>query len=867
MAGTTAAPLLRLALGVVDLERRRVQVGDEERRLTTIEAKLLGFLASRPGEAVGRDTLLREVWGYADGVVSRTVDVAIRRLRAKIERDRDDPEHLLAVHGVGYAFVPLPEPLPALPEDEADPLVGREVELARAWAALEAGGAPLTLTGPAGVGKTRLAEALARVARSRGWRAALVEAGAARDGDDLGSAVASALGAKTSADAVIHDALGADPALLVLDELEALPAEALARLSAWRRPGLRLLLTSRRALGLPGEQLLALAPLPLLDALALLRIRARRARPDVRLDEETARALVERLDGLPLALELAAARLRALSAAELRERINLPFLRDPSPRRPRHATLGAALDASWALLDPEARRALVLLAALPAPGAVAVAERTLERAGLVDPLLILERLCDLSLAQVREGPELAQLARLSLLSCVREHAATRQAAEGAPEGLEIWAEALAETLEGWLPRGSAEPRGIARVIGETEGVRALLLRHAGRAPEAALRAVEVWLNAARATFGHPSEEALARAAVALAEAQGAREAQARLMVRLVFALDRVGAAEEARAAFERLAALARQDPGLGPQVTHAGLGLVSALRRSERPRDALALLEALDLHEAPPRILAHAEAERGLILLRLGFAAEAAEALASARRGFLEAGERQSAELQRDHLFVAAVELGQGAAVEAEIREVIALQPDGPDGIRGRNLRGALCAIALEAGRLEEAREGFERAVSWGEEQRRPLLAILGRSNLGLVALARGDAAEARAAFEEATAAWLRHGGERISGALVAGATLAAAGLGLSGVEVDLSGRALVDAPLDEAQLRLARAVAARARGEPEAEAAVDAALADPMARTSLVLRVLGAFVRAMRAGSLSPARAPPPRPGSDPRA
>ena len=89
----------------VDLERRTVERDGESVRLTTTEARLLMYLADRAGQDVTREELLSEVWGYAPGVYSRTVDTTVRRLRAKVEADRHQPDHILSVHGVGYRFV------------------------------------------------------------------------------------------------------------------------------------------------------------------------------------------------------------------------------------------------------------------------------------------------------------------------------------------------------------------------------------------------------------------------------------------------------------------------------------------------------------------------------------------------------------------------------------------------------------------------------------------------------------------------------------------------------------------------------------------------------------------------------------------
>jgi len=99
--------VLRLVDRVVELRRERVvRDGVELHTLTTREASLLAYLAARPSRAVERSDLMREVWGYAGGVVTRTIDNTVARLRAKIEADPSSPRHLITVHGTGYRFEP-----------------------------------------------------------------------------------------------------------------------------------------------------------------------------------------------------------------------------------------------------------------------------------------------------------------------------------------------------------------------------------------------------------------------------------------------------------------------------------------------------------------------------------------------------------------------------------------------------------------------------------------------------------------------------------------------------------------------------------------------------------------------------------------
>ncbi len=101
-----AAASLRLVDREVDFAREVVLLRGEEITLTTQEARCLAYLAERAGKNVDREDLLRDVWGYRGGVVTRSVDNTILRLRAKIEADPARPRHVITVQGTGYRFQP-----------------------------------------------------------------------------------------------------------------------------------------------------------------------------------------------------------------------------------------------------------------------------------------------------------------------------------------------------------------------------------------------------------------------------------------------------------------------------------------------------------------------------------------------------------------------------------------------------------------------------------------------------------------------------------------------------------------------------------------------------------------------------------------
>jgi predicted ATPase/DNA-binding SARP family transcriptional activator len=255
--------------------------------------------------------------------------------------------------------------------------LGRDDELRRVEDAAHDG--PLvTLTGVGGVGKTRLAVEVARHAGARlpdgVW---MCELAPLSDGTAVGHALAAALGVQQQQglgiEQTITDYLAGRRLLLVLDNCEHV-LEAAARVVdriVTHCPSVAVLATSREPLGVEGERVIPVHPLPDADAAALFADRAKAHRPEFSLDPDVADAVGEicrRLDGLPLAIELAAARIRAMSATELAQRLDSSRLSHATRgAAPRHQSLVAAIDWSYRLLS-EPERALFARMSLFAGG-------------------------------------------------------------------------------------------------------------------------------------------------------------------------------------------------------------------------------------------------------------------------------------------------------------------------------------------------------------------------------------------------------------------------------------------------------------------------------------------------------------------
>ncbi|MGR4879303.1 AfsR/SARP family transcriptional regulator [Streptomyces sp. LARHCF249] len=364
----------------------------------------------------------------------------------------------------------------------------------------------VTLLGPGGAGKTRLSQEAAEAQDPGGWPDGvwLVELAPVDDPEDVAEAVLAALGARetklrgAAAEELraLTERAGDDPLdrlaehcarrrlLLLLDNCEHVveAAAELAERLLTHCPGIRILATSREPLGVPGETLRPVEPLPDPVALRLLADRGAAAHAGFTVDRDPAACaeICRRLDGLPLAIELAAARLRLLTPRQIADRLDDRFRLLTGGSRtllPRQQTLRAVVDWSWDLLEEPERTVLRRLSVF-AGGCDLAAAETVCAEGDLDVADSLGSLVDKSLVVAAPGPDGSGM-RYRLLETVGEYAAERLAEAGDREDTErrhlVHYRELARTSEPLL-RGHGQRAAADRLATEYENVRTALRR-------------------------------------------------------------------------------------------------------------------------------------------------------------------------------------------------------------------------------------------------------------------------------------------------------------------------------------------------------------------------------------------------------
>ncbi len=636
--------------------------------------------------------------------------VGVRDLGFHRLKDIEEPERILQLTGPGLAeeFPPLKSlgaatRLPA----PATPLVGREADLEHLLAELTAPEVRIvTLTGPGGVGKTRLAIAAAAALDHRFPHGVyFVALAAVLDAAVMWKTIATDLDVDGDDAAAVTGHLRDRRLLLVLDNLEQLPGAAgvIADLLA-AAPRLVVLATSRGSLHLPGEHAVPVPPLPVppdeagagdVAASAAVRLFAQQAgmvRPGFEVTEGNAAdvaSICRRLDGLPLAIELAAARARLLAPKALLARLgsSLPLGASQAGRPSRQQTLCATIAWSYDLLEPEVagvfRRAGVFAGGcdLGALAAVAAAGG----AGPADPLGHLAALLDVSLITVTEDAEGEP--RASLLETIREYALERLAEAG--------------DLEETRLRHARHFTEFA----EREGEKLNTLEHLAaldrlEAEHGNLGAALAWsLEARPADPAAPGE----RAAVGL-----------RLVQALIGFWYHHGHAAEGRRWLERALELASEDAGAPLARVAHGLGLLLSEQGDEdaaRPflERSLAIWRELGDRTQQARELN----SLGITYHHLGRVDAARSALEESVAISRELGNQRRVATALSNLGQLEIAVGHFDRATRALEEALAIDQDNGDVFGVAVDQQSLAMVSLRAGRPREAGGLLSRALDY----------------------------------------------------------------------------------------------------------------------------------------------------------
>ena len=494
-------------------ERVRVRMGVHCGEASRTAAGLVGLEVHRAARvaavAHGGQVLLSESaallvrdWLPPGAVLT---DLGVHRLK-----DLGRPERIFQLHAESLqAEFPPVRSLgsPALRHNlpsQATSFVGRAAELAELRALMAGGSRLVTITGPGGIGKSRLAlQVAAEALDGTGDGVWLVELAPVAEPELVARTVAAVLGVREEPGRpvldTLADAVGDRSLLLVLDNAEHVLGAAAKLADAMIRscPRACLLVTSREPLGIGGEHVFRVRPLavPPADLTATERLaafesvqlfteRAAMHRQGFALDDDNAAAVAAvsvRLDGIPLALELAAARLGSLSVPEVSARLDQRFRLLTGGSRtalPRHQTLRALIDWSYDLLNPEEQMVLGRLSVFAGSWTLAAAEAVTSQSDAGE-WQVLDRLAALVDKSLVQADDIGGSTRYRLLETVRHYAAERLARRPGPELDQTRAAhrdhylALVETADTHL-RGPDETAWLDRLEAEFDNIRAAL---------------------------------------------------------------------------------------------------------------------------------------------------------------------------------------------------------------------------------------------------------------------------------------------------------------------------------------------------------------------------------------------------------
>ncbi len=665
----------------------------------------------------------------------------------------------------------------------------------------------VTLVGVAGVGKSRLAVEWVRAAevRPEGVGASFLacDLSQARSLDDSCTAVAQVLGVVLAASATAEEAVvqigralsDLERAVIVLDNLEQLAPIAPAMIEPWLAlaPRVQLLLTSRERMRLRTEQCVTIEPLGELPAVALFVARARRIRHDFELADADAPIIAEivrKLEGIPLAIELCAARVGVLGPSQISSRLARRFdllVTNARDAPARHGTLRGAIAWSWDLLAPSDREALAQCSVFRGGFSLEAAEAVLELGAASAPSVLdaLQSLYEKSLLQAYEPKGGRGERRYGLLESIREFAEEKLVEQdGASAAVarheRFFLGAPGTPLSRW-------PR--ARVVREADNLSVAAERALARRPitdadaDAALRALlllePMFLRSDQGRIEPYARDLDAAIAAASPGVDNALVAEA-LYTRALGDVLR-GRFADCFLAFQRSLEVARA-AGASRCEGLALTKLALLLAHADRPDDARAHLDAAaEVARASelPELDADVLITRGGVATWQGHAELAARDHADAVEKFREIGDARGQAMAAGQLALARLNQARLVEAEAAADHALALLREQEEQRLDGYVLGILARIHQARGRFDEAHATLNAALEihravgdrWSEG--------VHLGYLGNLALETGRSDEARDAYRAAVAL-LRDAGERHYTAIyLAGLGAAETALGL----------------------------------------------------------------------------------------
>jgi predicted ATPase/class 3 adenylate cyclase/Tfp pilus assembly protein PilF len=660
---------------------------------------------------------------------------------------------------------------------ERDAFVGRGAELRALAAQLDDGARLITVQGPGGTGKTRLVRRYG-LTWLGDWPGGVYfcDLSETRSLEGIHFAVASALDVplgRDDAGVQLGNAIaGRGRCLVILDNFEQVVEHAAATVGRWldAAPAAAFIVTSRERLHLPGETIFPVEPLSMAEeAIELFATRARAQRPDFRVTDANRGAVAEvvrLLDGLPLAIELAAARIRMLSPAQLVERMRDRFalLAGARGAAARQATLHAAIDWSWDLLAPWEQAAFAQCAAFEGGFTLDAAEAVLDVAVWPEapPVMdIVQALADKSLLRtwVPAGQRRYEIEEphFGMYLSIHEYAAEKLAGGGgrgateARHGRYFAAFGSDEALDALSrPGGVKRHRMLALELDNlVAACRHAVARGEGETAVAAFRAASEVLGL-RGPFA--TAIALGEKVLAIPDLDGTQRASA--AIALAFALRHGGRVTEAKARLDEALALVRA-AGDAMREGRVLVKLGDLARQLGHPDDARRSFDAalaLARSAQDRRSEGHVRHSLGLLDRDQGRMDEArahfADALAIAR----ERGDRREEGVVLGSLGLLHTDTGDLGDARDELEAALQIAREvGNLGIEGA-VQANLAHLHSEQGNGDQARTHLETALRIHREVGNRRLEAIALGNLGPLYLMQGANAEALACCERALA-------------------------------------------------------------------------------------------------------------------